>query len=430
MSNVLKRILSSSSPQHGTDPELFISQTVGKVRKRESIIASEVVIPADGLTDTSGDYRNYSKVTRDGVQVELHPSPSTCRQSLSYYIGHAINMLQKHLTTINAERGTNYHLNFSQTVKLSKSDMDAMSPDAKQLGCTPSKNVYGHASPIVEGEKIDVRSGAGHVHVGTELLKMGVDPERMVKIYDVLLGNTAVLLDRDPGAIERRKLYGKAGEYRLPKHGLEYRTISNFWLRHYVLESFVFGMSAVAHNCAGVSLGRPAWYTNSYSSTTWFEDADKILMENVDLRQIEKAINENDWELARNNYERWVKPFLAQTTTDKNRGIDSYLIKPFDYFVDQIRRAELAGNPDPLSVWFGAATPESIVQHWNHEDSSSRAIGFESFLLRPVTERMPTTFAGLVMVDTTKPAEAIPTINVPIEVPAEAPRVGGVINVT
>src|SRR5262249_35468363 len=30
----------------------------------------------------------------------------------------------------------------------------------------------------------------------------------------------------------RRQFYGRAGEYRLPRHGLEYRTLGNAWLYH------------------------------------------------------------------------------------------------------------------------------------------------------------------------------------------------------
>ncbi|MCW8826503.1 MAG: hypothetical protein OQK78_08770, partial [Gammaproteobacteria bacterium] len=49
----------------------------------------------------------------------------------------------------------------------------------------------------------------------------------VVKAMDLYLGVPSVLIDPDN---DRRELYGKAGAYRNKPYGLEYRTLSNFWI--------------------------------------------------------------------------------------------------------------------------------------------------------------------------------------------------------
>jgi hypothetical protein len=49
----------------------------------------------------------------------------------------------------------------------------------------------------------------------------------IAKWMDLLLAVPSVLLDNDK---QRRKVYGKAGAFRKKEYGLEYRTLSNFWI--------------------------------------------------------------------------------------------------------------------------------------------------------------------------------------------------------
>ena len=50
----------------------------------------------------------------------------------------------------------------------------------------------------------------------------------MVKAMDATVGLESVLLDDDT---ERKKLYGKAGCFRFCAWGIEYRSLSNFWIK-------------------------------------------------------------------------------------------------------------------------------------------------------------------------------------------------------
>ena len=315
----------------GADPELFISREVGKVRKGKAIIGSELVVPAKGLSSGSGS------VARDGVQVELHPSPSTCRASFSAYLQSTIVLLDKAVKTANKQGvGVNpMKIDFTQLVKVTKGDLAKLTPDSRRLGCMPSFNAYGRKQIDKNGETFLTRSAAGHLHFGTPAISQEhVDPKVYAKVCDMIIGNTCVMVDRSPFAAERRRVYGKAGEYRLPKHGIEYRTLSNFWLHNYVLMSMVFGLARTAHDvaCTTTKFIPPFAKPNDPNSIS---NAADLLMKDVDQAAVERAINTNDWELARENYEKWLKPFLLQVTYGGNIGVDALLVKDFDFFLDR-----------------------------------------------------------------------------------------------
>lgn len=70
-----------------------------------------------------------------------------------------------------------------------------------------------------------------HIHIGYD----NPDEETnlaIIKTLDLFLGIPSIILDKDT---KRRELYGKAGCFRHKKYGVEYRTLSSFWLSSPVL---------------------------------------------------------------------------------------------------------------------------------------------------------------------------------------------------
>ena len=339
-----KRVISTlpyaSSIYFGCDPELFITKDVGKVRKRVAVVGSERVIPEHGLTHRE----HHGSIVRDGVQVELHPLQSYCREVLRYRLHGMFQALDTH---IKQSQYAGMKINFSQVVKVSRGDLMRLSPDARQLGCQPSLNVYGRTPIQKNGETYQLRSAAGHVHIGCEWVRNGhIKPGRLVHILDVLVGNTCVLLDRDPLAAERRKVYGLAGEYRLPIHGLEYRTLSNFWLRSYPLMSLVMGLTKMAVKVAQANRARSVTDPPSSDGPVAY-DAEERLMASVDLEMVEKAINTNNLDLAALTFESAVRPFLMSIRSDE--GLDHRSLVNFDHFVKKGLDHWFPG--DPLKNW-------------------------------------------------------------------------------
>ena len=67
----------------------------------------------------------------------------------------------------------------------------------------------------------------GHISIGWDDFTQEQQVD-MIKAMDATVGLESVLLDDDT---ERKKLYGKAGCFRFCAWGIEYRSLSNFWIK-------------------------------------------------------------------------------------------------------------------------------------------------------------------------------------------------------
>jgi len=166
-----------------------------------------------------------------------------------------------------------------------------------------------------------------------------------------VVGNTLVLLDRDESNITRRKNYGRAGEYRPKPYGLEYRVPSNFWLKHYVLWSLASGLmrNTIMH------------YRLKQT---------KNLLKRFDMKDIRNAINNNDYDLALQNFMKYAE-FLKDMGIPMNTAISPHNV---DKFLSWI------GKPKPLAE-LGSLTDSAILRHWTPGGFVGRD-GFEIFISR------------------------------------------------
>jgi len=117
-------------------------------------------------------------------------------------------------------------------------------PKACQFGCDPDACAWElryNDPPIVDDPTF--RSCGGHIHIGcldedgilthkdAEFLLDDLGKITMVRGMDLFHGVISTILDNSEAAIERRKLYGKAGCHRPTVYGVEYRTLSNYWTK-------------------------------------------------------------------------------------------------------------------------------------------------------------------------------------------------------
>jgi len=97
-------------------------------------------------------------------------------------------------------------------------------PMAHIFGCEPDYDAWTNkTNPSPKPEHPFMRSAGGHIHVETKLNKREV-----IKCMDLCLAVPSVLMDVDGD--KRRSMYGQPGAHRPKPYGVEYRTLSNFWI--------------------------------------------------------------------------------------------------------------------------------------------------------------------------------------------------------
>lgn len=121
-------------------------------------------------------------------------------------------------------------------------------PEAKEIGCDTEYCVYALTDIKPDEEAFasnSLRTAGGHIHLGAEFLQNDEYACYFtIRMLDLFLGIPSVFIDKDKTTRARKKLYGKAGRFRLPDHGIEYRALSNFWLSSPKLVELIYDICA------------------------------------------------------------------------------------------------------------------------------------------------------------------------------------------
>lgn len=200
----------------GTDPEFIL------------VDENEQFKSAIGIIKGTKEKRikiNNIEFYYDNVLAECVVTPAETKEEFVINVNNSIDIYKK---LINPYKISNFSSAYF-------SNEDLLHPDAQVAGCAVEYCAYA-LSPI-SSKKINkifkntkLRTAGGHVHLGTNLGKSHESCVMLVRMLDLFLGFTSLFLDNTSSSIERRKIYGSAGRYRQPKHGVEYRTLGNFWL--------------------------------------------------------------------------------------------------------------------------------------------------------------------------------------------------------
>lgn len=189
----------------GADPEFFLQK-------------DGVFVPSIGLIGGSKEepriFEQGYAVLEDNVAVEFNIPPAHNHAEFIANIRHAMDHIHKELP--------DYH--FSDESAVEFNPVDLTHPQALEFGCEPDYNAWTQdENPRPKADSLLLRSAGGHIHIGTE-----EDRIQVIRAMDVFVGVPSIKVDAK--GLRRRALYGKAGACRFKEYGVEYRTLSNFWI--------------------------------------------------------------------------------------------------------------------------------------------------------------------------------------------------------
>jgi len=222
----------------GTDPEFFL-------KKGDEFVSSQSA-EIQGTKHEPVALKNGGTIQRDNVAVEFATPPaSDCKdfvEKVKLCLVDTYDMLPE---------GHELVVEPSATFD----EVHLADPEAQEFGCDPDFNAY----TVSMNEKpwcgdSGFRSCGAHIHVGClgsdgnaihglEFLLEFKGKINAIKSMDLCHGTISTVFDNTQAAIKRRELYGKAGAHRPTDYGVEYRVLSNYWMKSPELVMLMDGLT-------------------------------------------------------------------------------------------------------------------------------------------------------------------------------------------
>lgn len=256
----------------GSDPEFMLVDPDGKYVSAIGIVPGT---KKDKVNLGNGHYAFYDNVL---VEVNIKPS-ANCNETIKNF---------KDCFKKLAKLVGKYKV-VPQAAQVYPEE-ECQHRDAREFGCDPEFCLYvvdfkgkfeKLPTPICRPGNY-LRTGGGHVHVGSDLaLPYGRGkPVHTLKMLELFLGSVSVLIDHDPTSLNRKRLYGGAGNHRwCMKYGVEYRTLSNFWLASPKLVEIIYALTDLAIKMVDKNKADDLWSkinANELRTSINTSDKDKI----------------------------------------------------------------------------------------------------------------------------------------------------------
>jgi hypothetical protein len=192
----------------GTDPEVFLQDAYGKPVSAIGYIGADKWSPLQvrGL-------RKGFTLQEDNVALEFGVPPAS---SADEFVKNIRTVMKAGLKRCEG-------LSFSRLSCTIFPKDQMQHPNAFVFGCEPDYNAWtGKENPKPQPPHQFMRSAGGHIHIETKQ-----DPSSVGRRMDLFAAVPSTLMDEGE---KRKQLYGKMGAIRVKPYGVEYRTLSNFWI--------------------------------------------------------------------------------------------------------------------------------------------------------------------------------------------------------
>ena len=230
----LEKNIGNTMTTIGSDPEIFVEDDKGNVMPAFLFLGSKQAPTSIPVAN----YQPKNDAYWDGFQAEFTTYATHC-------ISQHCDSIRRGLKVVldNARKQDKKATLSTKTVmNVSQEQLESAKEEHVTFGCMPSFNAYQMKGLAMSGREVPFRPAGGHIHFGCKKHT----PEHfttIVKTLDAILGVACVSLFAKYDDPRRRQLYGLAGEFRLPPHGMEYRVLSNAWLIHPMLVNLVFDLA-------------------------------------------------------------------------------------------------------------------------------------------------------------------------------------------
>jgi len=212
----------------GSDPEVMIVR-----------VSDGVIVPVVGMIGgTKEEPRKvfHGAVQEDNVNAEFNIDPASSRTEFTTNMKAVMEQLERLLPQGHALKVQSSH-NFDRETLMAHGNQ------VMEFGCSPDYNALTRESNESPNPYTTLRTAGAHVHIGWDDAHCDHTKFDVALMCDALLGLWSVGEDRD---VLRRSMYGRAGASRLKDYGVEYRTLSNFWLKSDDLMRQVYDRSVLA----------------------------------------------------------------------------------------------------------------------------------------------------------------------------------------
>lgn len=252
----------------GTDLEVFL-------KEEDTIISAEGKVGGTKKNPKSLD-RGVS-VQEDNMMAEFNVVPADDPKQFRDNIKDALDQLVDLVDPLSLDLSGSH----------SFIGRELFTEQAQEFGCEPEEDAWGISDDQPPDPSQEIRSCGGHIHLG--YLDPEDDKEKIInsriiitKLLDLYIGVPSIILGDDSDRI-RTDLYGEPGKFRAKDYGLEYRTVSNFWIRKGSYMEWVFKQARLAVDMADIHMNKS-------------DSLDPI--SNYQAKKVKEAISGFDKELA------------------------------------------------------------------------------------------------------------------------------------
>lgn len=303
---------------------------------------------------------NYGTFMPNGIAGIVKIDCDTCRANFNNKISSSLKSLKDGIASF----GKEILLDFSPVVIVAKKQLKDFKQDRSNFA-KGIKNIYDDSLDINLGaaNKCPKKFGNSKIDIYAidKQSEMAIaDVAKLIPVLDAIVANSCVLLDRDSCAEERRKFFGRAGEYSINDGYLSYHTLGNFWLRSQQLSSFVMGMIRFAVHIVGQSTPNC--------------DYVRAIHDLVPQDLICEAIQTNNFELAKSNFDK-LSPLIVEMAGESGGSypLTKHSIKEFNHFVKM-----------GMDYW----VKELPLAHWTDNHKEGHGQGIESYLTTKIRTDM------------------------------------------